>query len=211
MTEKARVLLLGDSFVGKTSISNYISKGEFCPFTKPTTAVGFIVIHVDETFDIQLWDTAGMERYRSLNKVYFREASGALLVFDFSSKASFDNISTWRDDFINGESLQNSVLFLVGNKHDCVTGEDINIQPNINENQNESPILNSKKKLVQEVSEDEAAKFATENGMQYFAVSALTGEGISELVQAIQTTVPRRRINSEELPLAKADGKKNCC
>ena len=171
--------------------------------------MGFILIHFDDTLDIQLWDTAGMERYRSLNKVYFRDASGALLVFDFSSKASFDNISAWRNDFLNGEVLQDAVLFLVGNKHDCVTGE--TIQNEQVDTQNEDSNSNSKKKLVQEVNEEEAIKFAKDNGMQYFAVSALTGEGINELVQAIGTSVPRRRANSDDTALDATVEKKKCC
>lgn len=209
MAEKARVLLLGDSFVGKTTLSNYISKGEFTPYSKPTTAVGFILVHFDDKLDIQLWDTAGMERYRSLNKVYFREASGALLVFDFSSKKSFENISMWRNDFLNGEVLQDAVLFLVGNKHDCVT--DDNAQPPQNESQNIDNNPNQKKQLVQEVNEEEAIKYAQENGMQYFAVSALTGEGINELVQAIGLSVPRRRANPDEAILDNTVEKKKCC
>lgn len=203
MAEKARVLLLGDSFVGKTTLSNYISKGEFSAYSKPTTAVGFILVHFDDTLDIQLWDTAGMERYRSLNKVYFREASGALLVFDFSSKTSFDNISKWRDDFLDGDVLQDAVLFLVGNKHDCVTG---NIKT-----QEESTNSNQKNNLVQEVDEEEAIKYARDNKMQYFAVSALTGEGINELVQAIGISVPRKRANPDEFPVENTEEKKKCC
>ncbi|OHS93060.1 Ras-related protein Rab-27B [Tritrichomonas foetus] len=185
----SRVLLLGDANVGKTSLIGRISSGEFNPIVTPTTAAGFITLQPDPkdpSFEFQLWDTAGMERYRSVNKIYFRDAVGAILVFDYTAKQSFEDIEMWKSDFISGDALPSAVMILVGNKYD--------------------------KKDDFEVNEGEVRSWAEENGILYFPVSALTGDGIEDLLDALTKSIPRKTVKADTaLSIVETEKNKKCC
>uniref|UniRef100_A0A6B2LHZ7 Uncharacterized protein n=1 Tax=Arcella intermedia TaxID=1963864 RepID=A0A6B2LHZ7_9EUKA len=96
------------------------TKGEFYDETKSTIGVEFAVKCVkvkEKTVKAQIWDTAGQERYRAITAAYYRSAVGAMLVYDISSKETFDNIERWLQE-LRQHADANIVIMLIGNKSD---------------------------------------------------------------------------------------------
>jgi Ras-related protein Rab-11A len=115
-----KIVLLGDSGVGKTNISSRFLKGEFNLDTKATIGVEF----GSKKFEIngrnikaQIWDTAGQERYKSITNAYYKGAKGALLIYDVSRRSTFENIDKWIVD-LKQNSDPNVNIILMGNKCD---------------------------------------------------------------------------------------------
>lgn len=167
MNKIPRVVVLGSTAVGKTSIICRIIEGTFNPTTPPTTGAGYFV-YKPSNFggkEIQIWDTAGMERYRSMNTVYYRDALGAILTFDLTSSESFNDLDSWLEDLINA-TKNKPFIILVGNKSD----------------------LHDKI----EVTEDQILNFCeTYGGIPYFTTSALNGEGIQRMIDALVAGLPK--------------------
>lgn len=114
-----KIILLGSSAVGKTAFCNNIRDVEF-DYLPPTIGVDFHGINMDiegKNYCIQIWDTAGHERFKTITNTYYRGSHIALLCFDVSSRKSFEDISDWIEElgkFANDETA----LFLVGLKTD---------------------------------------------------------------------------------------------
>ncbi|XP_006146457.1 ras-related protein Rab-26 isoform X3 [Tupaia chinensis] len=117
----SRVMLVGDSGVGKTCLLVRFKDGAFLAGTFiSTVGIDFRnkVLDVDGTkVKLQLWDTAGQERFRSVTHAYYRDAHALLLLYDVTSKASFDNIQAWLTE-IRESAQPDVVLMLLGNKVD---------------------------------------------------------------------------------------------
>jgi small GTP-binding protein len=187
-----RTVTIGDSAVGKTSVVNKFIRGRFDPSEKNT--VGALYDTFTEQIDgrdveVQIWDTAGQEQYRSLTPVYFRSAAAAFLIFDLSNRASFDHLDDWVESFRNSSS-DRALLFLVGNK--CDLADD------------------------RKVTEDEAREWAEAHNCPYSETSARSGAGVTPLFKRaaamlasnhlhdIESHVPRPKRPDAE----RADG---CC
>ncbi|XP_015180185.1 PREDICTED: ras-related protein Rab-37-like isoform X1 [Polistes dominula] len=117
-----KVMLLGDSGVGKTCLLTRFRDGRFL-FGNYITTVGIDfrnkVVTVDETkVKLQIWDTAGQERFRSVTHAYYRDAHALLLLYDVTNKTSFDNIRAWLSE-IREHANEDVVIMLLGNKSDC--------------------------------------------------------------------------------------------
>lgn len=115
-----KVLILGNSQVGKSSILNQFAEGVFSETIPPTLGIDYKINQVtvgDKSIKLQIWDTAGQERFKSITENFYKGAQGILLVFDLTDKASFDNISTWIKN-IYEKAGRNVVVCLVGNKLD---------------------------------------------------------------------------------------------
>ncbi|KAJ0236856.1 Ras-related protein RABA1e [Hirschfeldia incana] len=115
-----KLVLIGDSGVGKTNLLSRFTKNEFCAETKSTIGVEFATrsVRVDEKIiKAQLWDTAGQERYRSITSAYYRGAVGALLVYDITRHITFENVERWLKE-LRDHTDANIVIMLVGNKAD---------------------------------------------------------------------------------------------
>ena len=115
-----KIVVVGSSGVGKTALVNQLVNKTFREDSQPTIGVEFKSYTIqadDETVKLQIWDTAGQERFRSVSKAYFRNAVGAILVFDLTSRQSFDELDTWIND-LNALCTQNTYIILVGNKKD---------------------------------------------------------------------------------------------
>jgi small GTP-binding protein len=182
----ARIVFAGDAFTGKTCIVNRIANDKFGP-TRPNASVACVPYKSDNPDDpeLHLWDTAGMEKYRSLNSSYYREASGGVLVFDLTSPESFRHVhEIWRPDFA-GNAPDDAFIFLVGNKADL--------------------------RAEVRISEEEARLYANSVNMNYFQTSAVTGEGIPELVSAMLRLAPAHRARAWDSDLTEAEEKKGCC
>uniref|UniRef100_A0A8D0BCK3 RAB42, member RAS onco family n=1 Tax=Salvator merianae TaxID=96440 RepID=A0A8D0BCK3_SALMN len=119
-----RILLLGDSTVGKTSLLRRYTERCFVPAPCPTVGVEFysrmMELPPGIRVKLQLWDTAGQERFRCITRSFYRNAVGVLLVFDMTNRRSFENIFDWYNEVTN--VMDKVVFLLVGHKSDlhCV-------------------------------------------------------------------------------------------
>lgn len=115
-----KLLLIGDSGVGKTSILFKFSEDTFSPAFISTIGIDFKIrtIEVDgKKIKLQVWDTAGQERFRTITTAYYRGAMGIMLVYDVSNLKSFENISNWIRN-IEMHATQDVELMILGNKCD---------------------------------------------------------------------------------------------
>ena len=115
-----KLVLIGDSSVGKTNILSKYLNDEFDQNSKPTIGVEFATKNFEIENNIvktQIWDTAGQERYRAITSSYYKGAKGCLLVYDITRKESFENIDKWISD-LKSAGNENMSIILVGNKSD---------------------------------------------------------------------------------------------
>ncbi|XP_057462102.1 ras-related protein RABA1f-like [Actinidia eriantha] len=116
-----KVVLIGDSGVGKSNLLSRFTRNEFSVDSKSTIGVEFATrsIQVDDNKIVkaQIWDTAGQERYRAITSAYYRGAVGALLVYDVTRHVTFENIARWLKE-LRDHTDANIVIMLVGNKAD---------------------------------------------------------------------------------------------
>ena len=161
MSEKyiIRVLTLGYTDVGKTSILLRFTKNQFHEKYVSTIGIDFksksLKLGNNTTVKVLVWDTAGQEKYKGIVKSFYNKANGILLTFDISNKESFEHIDYWVQELKEYTGLDSLYIVLVGNKKD---------------------------KEDRKVTIEEAKNYAEENDFGgYFEVSAKTGEGINEL------------------------------
>lgn len=111
-----KVVLLGDSGVGKSSIAERFINDKFLDYNEATIGASFLTKSLDNIkFDV--WDTAGQERYRSLAPMYYRGASAAIIVYDINHRDTFNNAQSWINE-IKQKGRENCIIVLVGNKCD---------------------------------------------------------------------------------------------
>ena len=149
-----KIVLIGDSGVGKTNILSRYLTDKFSSTTQPTVGVEFgskIVKKGEKLIKLQIWDTAGQERYKSITSAYYKGAKGAFVVYDISRKSTFDNVDKWINELKNNGS-EDVFIMLVGNKSD----------------------LNDKREII----EEEVKKKAQGYNIAYCETSALKGNNI---------------------------------
>ncbi|CAN1345472.1 Ras-related protein RABA2a [Linum perenne] len=119
-----KVVLIGDSGVGKSNLLSRFTRNEFCLESKSTIGVEFATRTLQLTVQVegrvvkaQIWDTAGQERYRAITSAYYRGALGALLVYDVTKPTTFENVSRWLKE-LRDHADSNIVIMLIGNKTD---------------------------------------------------------------------------------------------
>jgi small GTP-binding protein len=162
-----KVVLIGDSGVGKSNLLSRFTRNEFNLESKSTIGVEFATksIQVDtKTVKAQIWDTAGQERYRAITSAYYRGAVGALLVYDISKQLTFQNVERWLKE-LRDHAEQNIVIMLVGNKSD----------------------LRHKRAVTTE----HAMAFAESNNLAFIETSALDATGVDEAFRQILTEIYR--------------------
>ena len=128
---KLKIVVIGDSGVGKTNLIRRFISNTFTENSKATVGVEFTSKSYkinEHIFKIELWDTAGQERYKSITAVYYKGAKGALVVYDTTSKSSFDNIDKWMEE-IKDKTDKDIKLMLIGNKIDLKEYREV---PNVN-------------------------------------------------------------------------------
>jgi len=115
-----KIILIGDSCVGKTNIISRFIKDEFNENSKSTVGVEYavkVMNHFDLKLRLQIWDTAGQERFRAVTTSFYKNSSGALVVFDITKESSFRQVDNWIQEL--KEAAGNEVcIILVGNKID---------------------------------------------------------------------------------------------
>ena len=155
-TYQLKVVLIGDSGVGKSSILLRYTDDRFSDHQPTTIGVDFKTKYETvqgKRLKVALWDTAGQERFRTLTTTYYRGSQGAILVFDVTKQDSFANLNTWLEQLESADTGKGVVKLLIGNKVDL---------PN------------------RVVSFEEAELLAKSKGMIYIETSAKTKKGISE-------------------------------
>ncbi|KAI9083472.1 hypothetical protein K1719_034414 [Acacia pycnantha] len=115
-----KVVLIGDSGVGKSNLLSRFTRNEFSLESKSTIGVEFATRSIsvdDKMVKAQIWDTAGQERYRAITSAYYRGAVGALIVYDITRHVTFENVERWLKE-LRDHTDTNVVVMLVGNKAD---------------------------------------------------------------------------------------------
>lgn len=115
-----KIVVIGDSAVGKSQLLSRFSKNEFRTDNRATVGVEFqtkTILIDNKLVKAQIWDTAGQERYRAITTAYFRGALGALIVYDVTSTSSFESVPRWLDQ-LRAHADPNAVIMLAGNKCD---------------------------------------------------------------------------------------------
>lgn len=162
-----KLVLLGESAVGKSSLVLRFVKGQFHEYQESTIGAAFLTQTVcldDATVKFEIWDTAGQERYHSLAPMYYRGAQVAIVVYDITTPESFNRAKTWVKE-LQRQASPNIVIALAGNKVDL---ED--------------------KRMVEET---DAKTYAQENGLLYIETSAKTATNVNELFLAIAKKLPK--------------------
>ena len=163
-----KVVLVGDSFVGKTNIMSKYLKNEFHEDSKATVGVEF----GSKKFNIeghsikaQIWDTAGQERYKAITSAYYKGAKGAFIVYDITRKNSFDSIDKWISDVTAVADKKISIV-LIGNKND----------------------LEDQRQVTKEQGEDKANKLE----VAFLETSAFSGENLEKAFELMMKEVYKK-------------------
>ena len=179
-THHAKLVILGDTAVGKSCVVLRYVRDDFCEFQESTIGAAFLSHTTklgSESVKFEIWDTAGQERYRSLAPMYYRGSSAAVIVYDITNKASFSGAKSWVKE-LEGRAGTDIVIALAGNKSDMESKRNIEFE--------------------------EVSAYAQENNLLHFEISAKTGANIKELFTEIATKLPKTSLpeNHHAFPIA---------
>ena len=197
-----KIILVGDSSVGKTCLLMRAVNNKFTENYQATIGFEFLIMYYQVNnvkIKLQIWDTCGQEIYRSLIQGFYRNTSATLIVYSKSDRKSFDNLNSWVKD-VKNNTEQDITIFLIANKCD----ED--------------------SKSI-EVTKEDGEEFTKQYNFKYFSeVSAKTGYKINDVFEEVAKTVykdyciqrnPRQKINkmtlSKKEENEQTNGKKKCC
>ena len=169
-----KIVFLGDSSAGKTSIVQRYMNKVFYSYQEPTVGAAFVSFNSkvnNKKVNFQIWDTAGQERYRSLASMYYRGCDFAIIVFDMSIHNSFNSVKSWIRELDSKTPECNKII--VGNKVD----------------------------LKIAVDQHSITEFINYYKLEYFEVSAKTGENIDELFNYIirNNNISKKYIDKKEV------------
>ena len=186
-----KILLLGDSSVGKTCVLTRYTDNTFQEDHMATIGLDFKIKNVNldtgKTVKVQIWDTAGQDRFKSITKNYYKGAHGIILIYDVTNKKTFDNVKNWVD-IIKEEVSEKVSIILVGNKIDS------------NDNR--------------KVSSQEGQGIANEYGLPFYETSAKTGYNVdrafNDLIKKVVEIFGKYEEKGQRLGNNKKK-KKGCC
>ena len=170
-----KLVLLGDTAVGKSCLVVRFVNDEFFEFQEPTIGAAFLsqtVVLDDSTVKFEIWDTAGQERYRSLAPMYYRGAAAAIVVYDITNKESFIGAKSWVKE-LQGRDDRNIVIALVGNKTDLPQS-------------------------LRMVEMEDARAYSEENDIMHLETSAKNANNVKELFFEIARKLPRDKVQEKE-------------
>ena len=190
-----KVLLLGDTTVGKTCFLMKYTDKTFQDVHISTIGLDYrlksMVLKNGKNIKLQIWDTAGQDRFRAITKNYYKGANGIILIYDVTNPKTYDNVKNWVTQ-IREEASPNVVVYLCGNKIDM--------------------------KEDRKVNEEEGKKMAEEFGFPFNETSAREGIKINEtfedLVERIDSVYSKLDINinkTKKNKLYKGKPKSSCC
>ena len=169
-----KIILIGDSYVGKTTIINTYTENNFneeiCPTIGLENTVKIIDIRGFKA-KIQIWDTAGQEKFNSLTKQFFRNTDGILLIFDLTNKSSFNNIKKWLSE-VKTHSDHSIKKLLIGNKSDM-------------------------KDKIKVTKNDIDNFFKEKNNLKYMEISAKDNLNVSNVFETLINDIIGKRTNEE--------------
>ena len=210
-----KLVLLGDSSVGKSSIVQRFVKNSFDENRESTIGAAFLsqtikikpasastntntntTITPEENevaIKFEIWDTAGQERYKSLAPMYYRNANAAIIVYDITQKDSLQKAVKWVDELKSKLGEDSDVIIsLIGNKLDLVSAQSSDTTTTTTtttntDNDSNTDIAAAAEELEgnRQVEEEEASEYAVQNGLLFHEVSAKTSKGINEIFQEI--------------------------
>ena len=187
-----KILLLGDSTVGKTCFLLRYVDDSFLDLHMATIGLDYrlktLILEEQKIVKVQLWDTAGQDKFRAITRNYYKGASGIILIFDVTNVKTYENIKKWINE-IKEEISEKVAIVLIGNKVD-------NVQE-------------------RKISKEQGDKLASEIGVKFFETSAKTGEGINEsvffLVKKIFENDPEVKNKYQGRNLKMYNKKRKCC
>ncbi len=189
-----KILLIGDSGVGKTSLIMRFTKNIFNEDFLNSIGVDFKSkdLNVEgKKIKLQIWDTAGQERYNAVNKNLFQKVQGVIIMYDITNRVSFENINKWL--YLLSQNVSDKAKILVGSKLD----------------------LSEEKRIV---TEEEGQNLADKNNMPFYETSSKTGENVEKifftLAQNIYENLSNENINdnaSVKIIQNPEHKKKGCC
>ncbi|KAK3529197.1 hypothetical protein QTP70_019435 [Hemibagrus guttatus] len=162
-----KLVLLGESAVGKSSLVLRFVKGQFHEYQESTIGAAFLTQTVcldDTTVKFEIWDTAGQERYHSLAPMYYRGAQAAIIVYDITNIDTFARAKNWVNE-LQKQASPNIVIALSGNKADLTNKRAVDFQ--------------------------EAQAYADDNGLLFMETSAKTAMNVNEIFMAIAKKLPK--------------------
>ena len=157
-----KILTLGDTMVGKSSIVLRFSEDKFDDNQFATIGIDFKTKYIkmgDSSVKVLIWDTAGQEKFQNIAKQYYKGANGVLLIYDITRRKSFERVEFWLKELKENNRLDELFICLVGNKID----------------------LEEKRVIKYE----EGEKYALDNNIHFLEVSARSGKGITELFNKV--------------------------
>jgi Ras-related protein Rab-39B len=164
-----RLILIGDSTVGKSSLLKSFTDGKFAEVSDPTVGVDFfarlVQVRDNARVKLQLWDTAGQERFRSITKSYYRNSVGAVLAYDICNKESYKHIPVWLMEAKRHIEPHKATFILVGCKRDIA------------------------QEGYREVSVEEAQALAEYHQISFLETSAKTGLNVEEAFTVISQQI----------------------
>ncbi|KAM4623477.1 ras-related protein Rab-5C-like [Polymixia lowei] len=162
-----KLVLLGESAVGKSSLVLRFVKGQFQEYQESTIGAAFLTQTVcldDTTVKFEIWDTAGQERYHSLAPMYYRGAQAAIVVYDITNADTFTRAKNWVKE-LQRQASPNIVIALAGNKADIANKRTVELQ--------------------------EAHAYADDNNLLFMETSAKTAMNVNEIFMAIAKKLPK--------------------
>ncbi|CAH2351794.1 vacuolar protein sorting-associated protein 21 [[Candida] railenensis] len=175
-----KLVLLGESAVGKSSIVHRFVKNTFDNMRESTIGAAFLTqsVHLAEsntTVKFEIWDTAGQERYKSLAPMYYRNANAALCVYDITSRSSFSKAQDWIKE-LKKQAPEGIVICLVGNKVDLKDEREVDEQ--------------EVAEYVEELNQEQSSAGAPAGKVILAECSAKSGDGVLETFNVIARALP---------------------
>ena len=185
-----KILLLGDSTVGKTCFLLRYTDDTFLDLHMATIGLDYrlktMILDDQKMVKVQLWDTAGQDKFRAITRNYYKGARGIILIYDVTNIKSYENIKKWINE-IKDEISDKVTIILIGNKIDNV--------------------------VQRKITKEQGEKLASDYNVAFFETSAKTGEGINEsvlyLVKKIMETDPEVKSRGKNLNIKTKT--KKCC
>lgn len=169
-----KVVMLGATGVGKTSIILQLNEKVFRNTITPTVGSNIFTKEIETAngkVALKIWDTAGEEKYKAFTGLYSRSASAGIIVYDASDRRTFQGLEQWMANF-RENALEHAPMFLVGNKIDLCDKREVTVE--------------------------EGREFALENHMEFYEVSAKTGENVELLFMYVAKVLENKSSNTEE-------------